>query len=227
MTAVLNSRVLVLNTSWIPIDVTTVYEAICMAVKERCRFVDPDTYACYDFEEWVVTWEDAIQHARVSMPSLSSPSVTVRIPTVVALTDYSGFATGKCRGRPKFSRRNIYLRDHNMCQYCGKKLRTDQLNLDHVVPKSQGGEMTWENIVLSCIPCNDKKKNRTPEKAGMRLISRPRAPKPGELKRPFGECLRRKLGRNIPSNWEAFVDKMYWDVGLSEKGVVRHDPSRA
>jgi len=100
---------------------------------------------------------------------------------------------------------------HN-CQYCGRRCVTEESNLDHVIPKSKGGGMTWRNIVVACVTCNDKKKNRTPEEAGMRLVRKPRVPKPGELKRPWGDKLKRKLrGRVLPS-WEHFLGKMYDDV---------------
>jgi len=208
--------VLVLNSSWVPINVTTVYEAICKGLNDRARFVDPETYMTYDFESWVSTWDDAIRHAKIEVPSISTSRVFIRVPEVITTPGYGGMATGKCKGRPKFSRRNIYLRDRNQCQFCGKKLKTEELNLDHVIPKSKGGGMTWTNIVLSCIKCNDKKRNRTPEQAGMRLIRKPTVPKPGELRRSYGERLRRKLGRDIPSTWEGFLSKMFWEVGLQD-----------
>jgi hypothetical protein len=76
--------------------------------------------------------------------------------------------------------------------------------------------MTWTNIVLACIPCNDKKRDRTPEEAGMNLIRRPRVPGLGELKPPFGYRLRSKLGGNVPKTWEQFLGKLYWNVELKD-----------
>lgn len=226
--SVLTRSVLVLNSGWMPIDVTSVYEAVCKVCNEgtkrnpgpRARFVDPETYITYDFEEWVETWEDAIRAAKFEKDKvMESPCLAFRIPEVIVLTKYDGDGTGFCKtsGRPpKFSRRNVYLRDNSTCQYCGKKCKTDESNLDHVIPKSKGGPMSWTNIVVSCIPCNDKKQNRTPEEAGMHLINRPRVPKPGELKRPWGSRLKNKLkGRVLPS-WEHFLGKMYWSVELRD-----------
>jgi len=76
----------------------------------------------------------------------------------------------------RFSRNNIYLRDGGRCQYCLNKLSKDKITLDHVVPVSKGGKKTWENIVLSCMTCNQKKGNRTLEQANMKLIKIPKIP---------------------------------------------------
>ena len=216
MTETMNRRVLVLNSGWVPIDVASVYDVIVMAVRGRCQFIDPETYTMYDFESWIGNWADATDYARIEMNFISSPSVSVRVPEIAVLRDYSGFGTGKRNGQPKMSRRNIYYRDKNICQYCGQKFRTEDLNLDHVIPKSKGGEMTWQNIVCSCIPCNDKKRNRTPAQAGMRLVRQPKPPSPEDMKRPFGQKLKRKLGKNVPQTWEQFLGKMYWEVGLED-----------
>ena len=218
--SVLSERVLVLNKNWMPVDVTDVYEAVCMAFRDRARFVDPETYVCYDFESWVDTWEDAIVLSKLETSKIvGTPNFSFRAPDVVVLTEYGGDGDGKTSLsdlRPKFSRRNIYLRDHNTCQYCGKTLPTEGLNLDHVVPRSKGGQMTWTNIVLSCVKCNDKKRDRLPAEAGMRLIRRPVVPKAGDIAKPFGFRLKRKLGLNVPKTWEQFLGRVYWDIGLKD-----------
>lgn len=222
MTESISGRVLVLNKNWIPIDVRDVFEAVHMVAKDepRARIVDPETYATYDFESWVETWEDAVRTAKISEDKTFVGSCfAFRIPEVIVLNHYGGFGEGEQQSMnkvPKFTRRNIYIRDKNVCQYCGKKFSIDDLNLDHVIPRSRGGQMTWRNIVLSCISCNDKKRDRTPAEAGMGLIRRPGVPDPSTLKRPWGYRLRKKLGRAVPRTWEQFLGKMYWDVGLKE-----------
>jgi 5-methylcytosine-specific restriction endonuclease McrA len=220
--SVLNNSVLVLNKGWMPVDVTNVYDAVLKVCRHdpTAKFVDPETYVTYDFEAWVDTWEDAIRAAKFDADKvLESPCLAFRLPEVIVLTRYDGDGHARKSNRPpKFSRRNVYLRDRNTCQYCGRKCSTEESNLDHVIPKSKPycGQMTWTNIVVACVPCNDKKRNRTPEEAGMRLIRKPVVPKPGELKRPWGEKLKRKLrGRVLPS-WEHFLGKMYWEVGLKD-----------
>ena len=71
------------------------------------------------------------------------------------------------------TRKNIYLRDGNCCQYCGTKMKSDELTLDHIIPKSRGGKSSWENMVSCCKPCNWKKDDRTPEEWGVKLLHRP------------------------------------------------------
>ncbi len=80
------------------------------------------------------------------------------------------------RIRLKFSRANIYTRDKFKCQYCGDRFPTEELNFDHVIPRSHGGRTAWENIVTCCIACNTQKDARTPAEAGMRLLSKPKKP---------------------------------------------------
>lgn len=78
--------------------------------------------------------------------------------------------------RRKLSRREVFVRDGFRCQYCGDKTR--DLTLDHVVPRSRGGQHTWDNIVSACKPCNHGKAGRTPREAGMALFTAPREPRP-------------------------------------------------
>ena len=77
------------------------------------------------------------------------------------------------RHRAALSRKGVFLRDGQECQYCGSPAE----NVDHVVPRSRGGPHEWENVVASCRRCNSRKKDRTPEEAGMRLRARPYAPR--------------------------------------------------
>lgn len=82
----------------------------------------------------------------------------------------------RTRIKLKFSRINVYLRDSFKCQYCAKRFVTEDLTYDHVFPKSRGGKGCWENIVTCCVPCNLRKANRTPEEAGLRILTKPRKP---------------------------------------------------
>lgn len=214
---VLSNKVLVLNKNWMPINVTTVFDAVCKAVQGSALLVDPETYAVYEFESWIFEWDDAVDFSQLSEDMvIRCARFGLRMPEVIVCTDYSGTGfTGGPR-KPKFSRRNIFARDRNKCQYCSKRCKTEDLNLDHVIPKSRGGEMSWENIVLSCIRCNDKKRDRTPQEAGMKLIRDPFVPKAEDVVRPFSHRLRRKIGRDVPKNWEQFLGKLYWSVELSD-----------
>ena len=95
---------------------------------------------------------------------------TMPYPSVIRLITYIRIPYRKI----ELSRRNIIYRDNFKCQYCGT--RTKDLTIDHVIPKSRGGDDSWDNLVSACKPCNNKKGNRTPDEAGMKLLSKPYRP---------------------------------------------------
>ena len=103
-----------------------------------------------------------------------------------------------------FNRRNLFIRDENICQYCGKRFSTDDLTVDHIIPRSKGGQSSWLNCVLACISCNRKKADYSLEKIGMSLIRSPFKPK-------WNPLYRTKVF--VPS-WERFLSEMYWSVEL-------------
>jgi 5-methylcytosine-specific restriction endonuclease McrA len=113
------------------------------------------------------------------------------------------------REQVKLNRRNIYARDGNLCQYCGKTFATKELTLDHVKPRVQGGGNAWTNLVCACVKCNARKGGRTPEQAGMRLIRTPIKPK-------RNPAISIRLGSPKYESWKAFLDEAYWTVELSE-----------
>lgn len=103
-----------------------------------------------------------------------SEKTAVQVPSVIALARYVVMPQ---RGRTvALSKRNLMLRDKCECQYCSQHLRTDTATIDHVLPQSRGGRNSWKNTVLSCKPCNNKKGNRTPAEAGMKLLHKPWTP---------------------------------------------------
>lgn len=109
----------------------------------------------------------------------------------------------------KFNRKNVFFRDKGKCQYCGMKVSMDTFTYDHVIPRSQGGETKWENIVVSCFPCNQEKNSRTPRQANMALRSQPKVPK------NLPEGAFKRIEKNIPENWKdymAFIS--YWMVDI-------------
>ncbi len=134
---------------------------------------------------------------------IRSVSITIRMPAVVRLLRV---LRGKGRGL-KFSRINVMTRDHFRCQYCGEKHAMRELTYDHVVPRSQGGRTTWENIVTACYECNRKKSGRTPQQAGMKLRAVPVKPKTLPT-----VTLRFDLG-SMPDAWASWV---YWQGALDE-----------
>src|SRR5207249_9625457 len=106
-------------------------------------------------------------------PAITTPRLRLRVPEVVTLTTYDCLPALIVR----FSRRNVFRRDHFTCQYCGARPGSAELTIDHVVPRSHGGTSSWENCVLACVTCNRHKANRTPEQAGFVLRKKPLRPR--------------------------------------------------
>ena len=134
--------------------------------------------------EVVVEYDEVVYRRAVSPaadPATRSPSLTIRAPAVVRMRR----AEMPRRGTTRFCRDNVFRRDGFACQYCGAVLRPRALSplsggalptLDHVTPRARGGRTDWDNIVTCCRPCNDRKRDRTPEEAGMKLARRPARP---------------------------------------------------
>ncbi len=195
----LNSGVLVLNRAFFPVHITSVRRAFCLLYSDMARAIN-SRYEMFDFQSWselsVHTSEEAI----------GLVGRMIRVPRVVVLTAYDRVP----RRNVRFCRRNIFVRDRNTCQYCGKIFPTNELNLDHVIPRSRGGMTTWENIVCSCISCNKRKGGVLPEQAGMRLIRKPKRP---QWAHQFAFSPRTSIHRE----WLPFlsiVDFTYWNLEL-------------
>jgi len=123
----------------------------------------------------MILWlQDKVEVLEYHAMSVSSPSRTFQLPSVLRLKSYiRPFFTMKVR----LSRQNIFIRDEFLCQYCLRKLPEKKLTIDHVLPLSKGGRHEWSNVVASCSTCNNIKGSRTPEQAGMKLRKRPTTPK--------------------------------------------------
>jgi 5-methylcytosine-specific restriction endonuclease McrA len=198
---VLNAAVLVLNRSYLPIHVTSVRRAVSLLYQGIAEAVD-EQYGTFDFDSWA---ELAV---RAQDDSLGIVDGMVRVPRVILLTAFDRVP----RRHVRFSRVNIYARDRNTCQYCGRRFARTTLNLDHVVPRSHGGRSTWENVVCSCIDCNRRKGGRTPGQAGLRLIQRPMKPRWSSVTGMLG-------GRRGYPEWRPYlsiVDAAYWNTELVE-----------
>ena len=159
----------------------------------------------YPLSLW--SWQDAIKAAfmdRVEIVAeyeyeVHSPSVSLKIPSVVVLKDYV-----KPRKRVPFTRFNVFLRDEFRCQYCGKK---GELTFDHIVPRSSGGITSWGNVVAACAPCNMRKGSKSLRRAGMSLRKPTQTPEAEQL---------RNIGRKFPPNHlhDSWIDFLYWDAEL-------------
>jgi 5-methylcytosine-specific restriction endonuclease McrA len=132
-----------------------------------------------------------------------SVSLVIKIPAVVRL-----LRAFRRHAKPvKFSRVNIYARDHYRCQYCGRRASISELTYDHVTPRSQGGRTEWTNIVTACYECNRRKGGRTPREAGMQLLTPPVQPN-------WVPAVTIRISmRSIPEAWR---DYLYWTGDLSE-----------
>lgn len=201
----LSASVLVLNRLYMAIRVINVRRAVSMLYRELAEVVSVEQgqYLSYDFDSWV-----EVSDARSRFePELHDWIHTVRfqiaVPRIVRLLGYEKLP----RVHVKFNRRNLYARDQNRCQYCGKRYATNELSLDHVVPRSQGGLTNWENVVCACLACNVRKGGQTPEQAHMRLITRPQRP----VRSPV---LTIKLSNSKYASWKQFLDYAYWNVEL-------------
>src|SRR5204863_3442737 len=156
--AVLSDKVLVLDRAWVAGNVDTVCRALPLVDQGVARIVAPDDYSTYDFDGWVEASQEAKTGHRIHSANFSFCA-----PEVIVLSVFNGRFSKEVR----FSRRNIFERDENTCQYCKKKYDRSELTLDHVIPRSRGGTSTWQNIVLACIRCNMKKGDRLPAETHM------------------------------------------------------------
>ena len=193
----LNRPALVLNRNWQPVNVATVARALVLLFNETARVVDPHDYQLYGWADW------SRLAPRDGEPFVQAVSRRLRVPEaeVVVLMGYDRLPEAAV----SFSRRNIFKRDHYACQYCGTQPAVDELSIDHVLPRSQGGTSTWENCVLACLACNKRKADRTPAQAGMTLRKLP--------VRPQWKPLYAARHERIAS-WSKFVSEAYWNVEL-------------
>ncbi len=142
-------RVLVLNASYEPLQLISVRRAVVLLLQEKAELV-----------------EAAAQYLRARAFSL-------KVPLVIRLVRYIRIPR---RLKLPCSRRGIFARDRETCQYCGVQPGRAQLTMDHVAPRSQGGATSWENVVTACRECNHRKGGRTPDQANMLLMTTPRQP---------------------------------------------------
>src|SRR5689334_934847 len=207
---VLGANVLVLNKFYQAIRVVNVRRAFSLLCREMAEVVHIETDAKghtqwqnFDFAEWQELSALKAEFEPDEFDWIHTVRFQIAVPRIIRLLIYEKLP----KQDVKFNRRNIYARDSNKCQYCGRKFATSELSLDHVVPKSQGGRATWENIVCCCVKCNVKKGGRTPEQAHMHLITKPVKPKRSPV-------INVRLADQKYSSWKQFLDTAYWTVEL-------------
>jgi 5-methylcytosine-specific restriction endonuclease McrA len=202
----LEASVLVLNKLFMAVHIISVRRAFCLLCKDLAEVVNLEDgqFATYNFASWREVSEHRAKHFRLEEDDwVRTASSQIQVPRVIRLFAYEKMP----KHTVKFNRRNIFARDNNQCQYCGRKFPTPELSLDHVTPRSQGGQSTWENIVCACVNCNVRKGGRTPKQAHMSLIRKPEKPKRSPL-------LNLKLTHKKYQSWKTFLDNAYWSVEL-------------
>lgn len=206
-----NAAVLVLNRHYQPIHVTSAKRAFTLLYLGVARVIDQQ-FRTFDFESWAqlsAEVGDGADRPGSGNDFVRTVNRAILVPRVIILQVYDRLPRTKVR----FSRYNIYLRDSNTCQYCGEQLPRVDLNLDHVVPRAQGGRTTWENVVCCCIDCNLSKGARTPEQAGLKLLKQPVRPR-------WTPTFRGQAGKVRYSEWLPFLgvaDASYWNVELKDE----------
>jgi 5-methylcytosine-specific restriction endonuclease McrA len=204
---VLNANVLVLNKHYMALRIVSVRRAFSLLCRDLAQViaVEDGKYNTYDFQSWA----EVSQLRREFEPDAHEWLKTVRfeivVPRIIRLLFYDKLP----RQNVKFNRRNIFARDNNHCQYCGKKFPISELSIDHVLPRSQGGKSTWENVVCSCLDCNIRKGGRTPDQARMKLLTQPKKPKRSPL-------IAMKMNGDRYESWKEFLDQAYWSVELKD-----------
>jgi len=198
----MSTDVLVLNRSFYAIHITNWRRALSLLYLGHAKVVDEE-YRTYDFSDWRELSKMVENH-----PSgfIHTPTFKIAIPDVITLRLYDQIPISEI----KFTRRNIYEHYQYKCCYCGIKFRTNELNLEHIIPRSRGGESTWNNVVTACVPCNLKKMDLLPQEAGMKLLIRPSKPRwKGSQSLVFSSF-------KIKASWQKFIDNIYWDGELDK-----------
>lgn len=193
---VLNEATLVLNRHWLPVDVTTVCRALAKVYEGAARVVHPADYSVHDFDSW------ASLAVAEGAPCVRTATLSLPLPEVIVLARYAG----QPDRRVAFSRRNLFKRDRYTCQYCGKRPGTEELTIDHVLPRARGGVSSWTNCVLACLPCNARKGDKTLREAALTLRCAPVEP----------TWAPRLVVARWPrkASWAKFVSDAYWNVEL-------------
>jgi len=201
----LDAKVLVLNKLYMAIRVVPARRAFGLLLREMAEVIHIDNgqHLTYDF----ASWTEVSELQREIEPDLHDWVRTVRlwiaVPKVIRLLGYDRLP----QQTVKLNRRNLFARDRNRCQYCGRSFSSSELSIDHVTPRAQGGADTWGNLVCACIACNARKGGRTPDQARMKLIRPPTRPRRHPL-------IVARLGQDRYQSWKAYLDEAYWSVEL-------------
>lgn len=179
-------------------------KAMTLVYQGHADVVD-ENYRSFNFNDWA---ELSAQMKDSPAGFVHTPTLKIAVPEIIRLTRYDKLP----KTDVKFTRKNIYEHYKHTCCYCGVKFSTHDLNLDHVMPKSRGGKSDWANIVTSCIECNSRKDNRTPEEAGMKLLIKPSKPR----WRGTVTLLNISSPMKFKKSWQNVIDSAYWNSELED-----------
>jgi 5-methylcytosine-specific restriction endonuclease McrA len=201
----LAASVLVLNRLYLAVHVVGVPRAFGLLCRELAEVVHQEDgrFATYDFQSWREVSELRADCKQPHEDWIRSVNFEIQVPRVIRLLFYDRLPSRVLR----LNRHTIFARDGHCCQYCGRRLPGNQLSLDHVVPRSRGGQTTWDNVVCACIACNVKKGGRTPHEAHMALQRKPFRPKRSPL-------LSVKLHNPKYESWKTWLAEAAWEVGV-------------
>lgn len=203
---------MLLNAHYMALRVVSVRRAFMLLFKQDLAHhpvaeivhVEDGRYVSYNFEDWAALSAFRREFEPAEHDWIRTVRFDIAVPRIIRVLTYARLPQRDI----KLNRRNIFARDANICQYCGKRFSTSELSLDHVIPRSRGGNSSWENLVCSCIKCNVRKGGRTPAEAHIRLV------KPA-VKPRRNPVVSIKLSDRRYASWKQFLDHAYWDVELT------------
>lgn len=215
----ISKKVLVLNSNWSAVGVVNLPRAMTLLFTEyedgepKARIITPPPKGSYEVWNWS-DWAEL--RPECGEDGLVSASKIYKVPEVLLLTRYDSVP----RQKVNFCRRAIWKRDNFTCQYCGRRPEQDECTLDHILPKSLGGDTSWYNCVLACYQCNSQKADRRPEQAfkprDKEKVKKWRGPSPMRLLKdpikPEYSVIKDKI--KILDTWKHWLDKIYWEVPL-------------
>ncbi|MBN2474162.1 MAG: HNH endonuclease [Pirellulales bacterium] len=203
----LHSSVLVLNRLYMAIHIVNVRRAFGLLFRDLAEVIhlEEGKFANHDFESWREVSGLRADEKRPHDDWIRAVNFEIQVPRVIRLLGFDRIPTQTLH----LSRRSVLARDDNVCQYCGRRLPTHQLSLDHVTPRSRGGMTTWENVVCACLKCNIKKGGRTPREAKMTLMRRPARPKRNPI-------LMLKLSNPKYESWKTWLDGVQWNLRFGQ-----------
>lgn len=205
-TGVLTESVLVLNKNYIPINVIPLYKAISLLARQRAEivYIEDGYFYGYNLTSWSGFTEMKMAEGIDEETSIiHGMEKKIMVPKIIRTLFFDKIPNRNI----VLTRRNLFLRDGNKCQYCQKQYPSTELNIDHIIPKSKGGKTVWENVVCSCVHCNSKKGSKTLEEAGLKLLHKPSKPK-------YNLTIFEKSKEPKYKSWRNFLDDAYWNTPL-------------